>query len=158
MDRNKTIAILKSLANGIDPVSHNPLPSDSGIHAPSVIRALNFAVLEVMGEPEIELPEDESKWKLLTQENALWDEYCEAKMNEDPYEFLWFIEEQDEDTADEEIGVSEQYYEDEQDYSDSEFEETLSEFHEDQDNAARSEDEGWYYPDSEGSWEDNLYE
>jgi hypothetical protein len=162
MDRTKTISILKSLANGIDPVGQKPLPPDSAIHDPSIIRALNFAVLEIIGEPKVELPEDDSKWDLLSQEYALWDKYCELKKNEDPHEFLRSMEEQEENSSDELVDYSEQYYEDEHDYSDSEYEanqkEILSEIYEDQENYARSEEEGWYHPDTEGSWEDNLYE
>ena len=56
------------------------------------------------------------------------------------------------------VDYSEQYYEDEHYYSDSEYEanqkEILFEIYEDQESYARSEEEGWYHPDTEGSWED----
>jgi hypothetical protein len=162
MDRTKTISILKSLANGIDPVGQKPLPTDSAIHDLSIIRALNFAVLEIIGEPKVELPEDESKWGSLSQVYALWDKYCELNRNEEPHEFLLSMEEQEDNASDELVDYSEQYYEDEHYHSDSEYEanqqEILFEILEDQENYARSEEEGWYHRDTEGSWEDNLYE
>jgi hypothetical protein len=101
-----------------------------------------------MGEPEVELPEDESKRDLLTQENAIWNQYCEVKKNDEPHEFLRPIKE-DEDILGEGSNFYDQHYDDKQGNFDSEHEtnqnEILSEIHEDQENYARSEEEGWYY-------------
>jgi hypothetical protein len=42
-----TIEVLESLANGIDPVSHTPIPAGSAIQHPVILRALFNAVKEL---------------------------------------------------------------------------------------------------------------
>lgn len=40
MKRKKSVAILKALANGLDPITRKPLPDDSVYNSPDVIRAM----------------------------------------------------------------------------------------------------------------------
>jgi hypothetical protein len=44
MDRFKAWQILKTLAQGNDPITHDPLPEESPYNHPDIIRALYFAV------------------------------------------------------------------------------------------------------------------
>jgi hypothetical protein len=61
MRTSTSIQILESLANGIDPITGFPIPSDSPIHDPSVIRALFAAVRALRSQQDTEVAHQNKK-------------------------------------------------------------------------------------------------
>ncbi len=181
MNKERTLEILRALADGIDPFKKIPVADDNVLQNPEVIRALHSAIFTIVGiahEREIETQNTENQGKSHLETSAYGHQQPEVNYRGDRNNFL----ETDSEPSDlllEDNTKSESYcldnLEDEDedededaivaiienaalDWDDQQTRELLlSELFDDRENFARSEEDGWYYPDTEGSWEDNLW-
>jgi len=143
------IQILQELALGRNPDTGEPLESDSVLNDVRVASALFLAV------QQLGAGFDAPFHKSVDQD--LWDEYCALRFYEDP-EFPGDEEEEYDDSS---LATEYDNGDDGHDFEepgpdDDDIELIRQEMYEDQENYAKSEEDGWFYPDSEGGWEDNI--
>lgn len=159
MDKTAAITIIESLANGRDPFTGEQFPNESALQNADVVRALYFALSKIYGYQFDTILHYEIDDPVKSEQEKLWQEYREIVKYKDPYNYMDADEKEDFPDV---KGIEEDYYEDDDpyDYYNKDYEDAMDdirqEIYENMEDYARSEEEGWYYPNSEGSWEDNL--
>lgn len=162
MDKTAATFIIESLANGVDPFSGEELQQTGALQSPDAVRALRFALSKIDDNQfGVELLHVRDGDLVNCKNEEMWHEYCElVKCEEAPSNIVQDKSEDDgEDALADAVEIEDDYFEHDESY-DYDFEDSMDdirqEIDEHMENHARSEETGWYYPDSEGSWEDNL--
>ena len=159
MDKTAAIAIIESLANGRDPFTGEQFPNESALQNANVVRALYFALSKIYAYQSDTILHYEIDDLVKSEQEKMWKEYREIVKYKDPYNYMDADGKEDFSDVEE---IEEDYYEDDEpyDYYNKDYEDAMDdirqEIYENMEDYARSEEAGWYYPNSEGSWEDNL--
>ena len=163
MDKAAAITIIESLANGVDPFTGDNFPNNSALQNADVVRALYFALSKLNNNLKITVLPNNIDDLIKSEQEEMWKEYCKIIENENPHSCLDTDDDSEEDEETEECFYEDDTpYEDDEpyDYYDKDSEDTMNdireEIYENMENNSSSEEAGWYYPNSEGSWEDNL--
>lgn len=76
MEINRAAELLRALADGIDPMTGQPLPDESVYNRPEIIRALHCVLQELQEPGQTALPLSTRAWNWSTEEEAqLLQEY-----------------------------------------------------------------------------------
>lgn len=157
MERITALQIIEALADGVDPFTGDELPQGSAVQNVQVVRALFFAISAIKlfshDQHTVENQEDISR----SEQESLWIEYCQLVKDEaeNDINISEYVSDEDEEIYEYEMEDDDTYEYYDKDYEDS-MNDLRQELYDDAESYARSDEEGWFYQNSEGSWEDNI--